>query len=131
MNEFFDENAAKVAVCCRTCRTIFVGRAWSRYAGPGCTGGWTGSVPKTGCSSCKRESRETAKRLATPEVVAAVKAHAVANYDQDGWDFIVETYTDAELAEALKGCKTAKAGIRKAAGIAHLLNDRRQDVCNA
>jgi hypothetical protein len=35
------------------------------------------------------------------KMVQAVKAHAMANYSKDGWDSIVEAYTDVELAEEI------------------------------
>jgi len=35
------------------------------------------------------------------QLVAGVRAYARANYDRDGWDFLVETVEDAELRKAL------------------------------
>lgn len=34
--------------------------------------------------------------------VAAVRAHARAHYNEGGWDFLEETYTDEEIAELLE-----------------------------
>lgn len=41
--------------------------------------------------------------IATMEqMVAAVKAHALANYGKDGWDSIVECYDDADIQAELE-----------------------------
>ena len=36
------------------------------------------------------------------QMVDAVKAHAEAHYDEDGWDEIVEAFEDSEIAEAIE-----------------------------
>lgn len=46
-------------------------------------------------------------------LIEAVKAHATANYEKDGWDLVVETMTDDEIAEKLKhDMWTVKQAIR-------------------
>ena len=35
------------------------------------------------------------------EVVNEVKKHALAHYDEDGWDYVVEATTDGELAQEI------------------------------
>jgi len=62
-------------------------------------------------------------------LVQAVKDHALANYEEDGWDYIVECWTDSEIAEAIKGCKTPLQAIRRIGKTARLLDERRQEVC--
>lgn len=37
----------------------------------------------------------------TKELIAAVKAHAAANYESGGWDVLVECYEDEEIAEVI------------------------------
>tara|TARA_Y100001951_G_scaffold32163_2_gene25291 strand:- start:475 stop:726 length:252 start_codon:yes stop_codon:yes gene_type:complete len=37
------------------------------------------------------------------ELVAAVRAHAVANYNKGGWDFVVECWSDKEIEETIRG----------------------------
>lgn len=39
--------------------------------------------------------------LSVLELVAAVKAHAHANYNGGGWDVIVECWTDEEIADVI------------------------------
>ena len=46
------------------------------------------------------------------ELIAAVKAHAIAHYEENGWDIVVECYDDAQIAEIIGGCRTAKGAIR-------------------
>lgn len=33
------------------------------------------------------------------ELVQKIKAHALSNYESDGWDFVVESFTDKEISE--------------------------------
>ncbi len=51
------------------------------------------------------------------ELVTAVQSYALAHYaDGKGWDYIIETYTDAELEELLRegGATTVSAAIQVA-----------------
>lgn len=65
------------------------------------------------------------------KLVDAVKAHAQQNYEKDGWDYVVESYTDAEIAEEVKNCRTEAGAIRKIGGIVKMRADYRDDVRNA
>jgi len=47
------------------------------------------------------------------EMVEAVKAHAVDHYEEDGWDYLVECYSDAEVEEMLGKCRTVAGAIKK------------------
>lgn len=58
-------------------------------------------------------------------LIKAVREHAIANYNVGAWDIIVEAYTDPELAETVKTCRTAAGAIRKVAGIVELYRERR------
>ncbi len=68
--------------------------------------------------------------MAQAELIAAVKAHAVANYETGGWDFIVECWDDSDIAEALDeaGAATEAEAIAAVAGTAGLLDERRAEV---
>lgn len=67
------------------------------------------------------------------ELVDAVKAHALANYHLAGWDYVVECYSDSELAAEIAGSKaTTPAQAIAAVGEAVGLHDAvRQDVRGA
>lgn len=59
------------------------------------------------------------------DLIAAVRAHAVANYDTGAWDIIVEAFSNSELAEVVRGCRTEKGAIAKVAAIVELYAERR------
>ncbi len=66
--------------------------------------------------------------MTVDDLVKAVQEHAKENYDKDGWDYIVETYTDEELAKEIGKCTTVEGAIKKIRSIAMLLGERRSDV---
>jgi len=47
------------------------------------------------------------------EMVAAVKIHATDNYGKGGWDYVIETMDDWDIAEVIQGAKNAKGAIWK------------------
>lgn len=116
-----------VAVRCRGCDCVYTVRSWSVYKRP--TEGWTGGIPKA-CKVCADRRRDEARKALPIDrgLVEAVKRHALAHYNEDGWDFIVECYTDADLWEVIAGAKTEAAAVKKARAAARLLGDRRGDV---
>jgi hypothetical protein len=67
----------------------------------------------------------------TAELVAAVKEHAVKFYQQNGWDFIVECWSDSDIVEAIEGCRSKRAAIAKVRSTAKLLAERRTEITNA
>jgi len=62
------------------------------------------------------------------EMVDGVKAHAKANYEDDGWDYLVECYEDDEVAELIEGATTVAGAIKAAAEIMKFKNDYRADI---
>jgi hypothetical protein len=46
------------------------------------------------------------------EMVEAVKAKAMENYE-NGWSFIIECYSDEDIAEQLEGCTTIAAALKE------------------
>lgn len=52
-------------------------------------------------------------KIEMSELVAAVKAHAIANYEKDGWDIVVECYSDADIARKIGGARSVKSAIAK------------------
>ncbi len=61
------------------------------------------------------------------DLVEAVKTHALDHYT-DGWDEIVECFTDEEIAEAIGKARTVKGAIAKMAVIVKIRNERRREV---
>jgi hypothetical protein len=66
--------------------------------------------------------------LTPAELVAAVKAHATANYESGGWDIIVECWSDAEIEEAIAGATSIKQAIAKVERTASLLGEQRAEI---
>lgn len=120
-------DSRKVAVRCKGCYCVYTGRYVSEY-GPK-KGKMMGGVPKK-CTVCARKKKEDARKALPIDtaLVTAVKLHANENYNTDGWDYIVETFTDVELWEVIAGAKDAAAAIRKAHSVAKLLSERRSDI---
>jgi len=46
------------------------------------------------------------------DFTAAVKDYALAHYETDGWDYVVECYSDAEIADVIKTARTAAGAIK-------------------
>lgn len=114
-------DSRQVSIKCKTCTCVYC-ESDSRQQK-------AGHYPKN-CVSCQRTKREEARKALplNAELVEAVKSHAMANYNADGWDVIVEAYTDAELWEVIAGSKDAKQAIRKAKAVASLHAERRSEV---
>ena len=62
------------------------------------------------------------------QLIAAVRAHAEAHYETDGWDFIVECFEDADILAEIEGCETPEAAIAEVARTARLQDERRREV---
>ena len=62
------------------------------------------------------------------ELVRAVRAHALEHYETDGWDFIVECWEDADIAEAIGSAGSPEAAIAAVRKTARLLDERRSEV---
>ena len=62
------------------------------------------------------------------ELVSAVKQHAVDHYEEDGWDYLVECYSDAEVAELIGGARTVNGAIKKVAKVMKIKGDYREDI---
>jgi len=59
--------------------------------------------------------------METTTFVEAVKAHARKHYEEGGWDYVIECYSDAEIAATIAGATTIAGAIRK---IGKVLKDR-------
>lgn len=65
------------------------------------------------------------------ELIAAVKAHALAHYNDGGWDVIVECYEDEQIAEVIGDSRTVHGALRNFASIIDVLADREADALNS
>lgn len=69
--------------------------------------------------------------MANTPVLEQVKQHALAHYEDGGWDVVVECYTDAELAEAIAGATTLKGALAKLQPLVEVWADRQADARNS
>jgi hypothetical protein len=63
-----------------------------------------------------------------PELVAAVRAHALTHYEEDGWDYVVECWEDAYLLDAIGNARTLKGAVAKVRRHVKDLDEVRDDV---
>lgn len=64
----------------------------------------------------------------TAALVEAVKAHALEHYEKNGWDFIVECWSDEEIAEEIEGCENELQAVARVASVASALAGQRAEV---
>jgi hypothetical protein len=62
------------------------------------------------------------------ELVDAVKAHARQHYDKNGWDYVVETMSDADILREIGKASTTHSAIRNVGKTVKLWHEQRQDV---
>jgi hypothetical protein len=67
------------------------------------------------------------------EMIQAVRSHAIANYNEGGWDFVVECYDDGDILELISdsGAKSEKDAIAAVYAVIRFLAERRQDAMSA
>lgn len=64
-------------------------------------------------------------------LVDAVKRHAIAHYEQDGWDLVVETMDDEDIYKLVHLCRTEKGAIRVVKAHVKVIADYRSDIQGA
>ena len=67
------------------------------------------------------------------QMVEAVKAHALANYETGGWDFCVECWSDEEILEMIGNGRatTVEAAIKEVGLTCAALDEQRQEARSA
>jgi hypothetical protein len=61
-------------------------------------------------------------------LIHAVKSHALANYGLNGWDYVIECWSDAHISEVIGNSRTERGAIRKVGKIVKIQGERRQDA---
>lgn len=61
------------------------------------------------------------------ELIRAVRDHANANWDKDGWDFLVECWSDEDIGIAIAAAKSPKSAIANCKRVVKTLNLHRQE----
>lgn len=66
------------------------------------------------------------------QLINAVKEHANRHYEGDnGWDVLVECWTDSDIMECIGGARTAKGAIRKCSKQLNHYHSYRKEIWNA
>jgi hypothetical protein len=69
--------------------------------------------------------------ISKADLIAAVREHAVGNYDKDGFDFLVECWTDEDIGKAIKGANSKASAIMAVRKAVKVLVDARQGARSA
>lgn len=64
-------------------------------------------------------------------LVQQIKAHAALNYNEGGWDVLVECYTDAEIATLIEGASTFEEAVAACEDVVDIYADREADAENS
>ena len=67
-------------------------------------------------------------KVTDQDLVDAVRAHAIEHYNEDGWDFVVESWEDWEILAVVKGSKKESQAIRKVRKQIRALSDHRSEI---
>jgi len=62
------------------------------------------------------------------DFTAAVKDYALTHYETDGWDYVVECYSDAEITDIIKTARTAAGAIKLMRAQVNPRADYRADI---
>lgn len=60
-------------------------------------------------------------------LVAKVREHAERHYNRNGWDFLVECWSDADILEQIGKASTLHAAISACRNTCMALDDRRRE----
>lgn len=61
-------------------------------------------------------------------LIAAVRKHALANYETDGWDYVVECWDDEELTRSIGFAQTEKEAIAAVHKAVKIMADYRAEI---
>jgi hypothetical protein len=62
------------------------------------------------------------------DLINAVRNHALANYNTDGWDYLVECWMDGDILECLDGAETVEQAISNVRDALAPLAEMRDEV---
>jgi len=69
--------------------------------------------------------------MSTQELVQAIKDHALAHYEDGGWDVVVECFDDAEIADTIGAAGTVAEALVAFAPLIDVWSDRQADARNS
>lgn len=62
------------------------------------------------------------------EMVEAVKKFANASYERNGWDLVVETMGDEDIADLIKNCSNAIEAVKKVKRFIAPIHEHRKEI---
>lgn len=62
------------------------------------------------------------------ELIKAVRKHAIANYEEGGWDIVVECWVDEYIGTLIFGATTPEEAIKLVGDAVGDLDEYRQDI---
>lgn len=63
--------------------------------------------------------------------IVAVREHAAANYNEGGWDIVVEAYDTAAIYAVVRTARTAGGAVKRMAEHIGVVADHRAEIVNA
>jgi hypothetical protein len=69
--------------------------------------------------------------MTTEALVSFIKAHALAHYEDGGWDVIVECWDDQDIITELGGAETEAEALQAFDFLISILADRQSDARNS
>jgi len=61
--------------------------------------------------------------------IEKIRKHAVTHYEEDGWDFLVECWTDEELLAVATACETYEEFVEYLSETLSTIAGIREDIC--
>jgi hypothetical protein len=68
--------------------------------------------------------------MTTNELIAAVQKHAIDNYNEGGWDYVVECWEEADIRRYIGDATTPESAIANVSEVVSLLDERRTEIMN-
>jgi hypothetical protein len=57
-----------------------------------------------------------------------IRQHATVHYSEDGWDILVECWTDEYIYEIVQGCKTYEDALIKCSDVLATIDSVRSEI---
>lgn len=63
--------------------------------------------------------------------VDRIKKHALVCYNEDGWDILVECWTDDYISEHCRDCSTYEEALSSISSVLSVMSEYRYDIQNS
>jgi hypothetical protein len=57
-----------------------------------------------------------------------IRQHALTHYTEDGWDILVECWTDEDIAEYFDGCVAYENAVMRISNVLYMLDGYRREI---